>query len=361
MPALIHRDAPGAVPEDARDLLVRFGQTTSTLLTSDRQSPKLRHGQAIARAVILYGLPARSLAHAINPKNPTGGPRSHIPSLFELAEREGLTSAAMAYNGCPWATEGCGGTGGGCLAFSGHAGMGTPEKNTILAARGRRTLARIADPAAFGRAVFWSVLRHLLSARRDSLPLAVRLRGLDDYAFHRHPVAISEAEAEGIAARYRVKVAPGVATMAARLAAIPELRPYEYSKGPVDGPLGLIAQRDAGVDTTASFAADRATACADGLAAVEAGFRLALPVAVRRGGALPFAVTLSAGGRQLTIPAVDGDRHDHRWNDPHGVAVLLRTKASRGSDPAVASRFSLAAHGRPQYLADGSVQLLWEA
>ena len=187
--------------------------------------------------------------------------------------------------------------------------MGTPEKNTILAARGRRTLARIADPAAFGRAVFWSVLRHLLSARRDSLPLAVRLRGLDDYAFHRHPVAISEAEAEGIAARYRVEVAPGVATMAARLAAIPELRPYEYSKAPVDGPLGLIAQRDAGVDVTASFAADRATACADGLAALNAGFRLAVPVQIRKSGPLPSFLNLTLSDREITVPVVDGDCH----------------------------------------------------
>ena len=359
MLSLINRDAPGALPVDVLSLLKRFNLTAASLLTSDRQSPKLRHGRALARAVVLYGLPARSLGAAITPENSAGGPRSYIPELHQLAIREGLVSAAMAYQGCPWMTQGCGGTGGGCLAFSGRAGMGSPEKNTILSARGRRTLARLADPAAFGRAVFYSVLRHLLSARRDGLPLAVRLRGLDDYGFHLHPVEISSSEAVAIRHRYGVDVVPGVATMAARLAAVEELRPYEYSKAPTHGAHGLISQRAAGVDVTASLAADRDTAVADAVAALREGFRLAVPVRVPRGGALPTALTLSYAGESVTVPTVDGDASDHRWNDAHGVAVMLRTKRSVGRDPAVADRFSLAAHGLPQHLADGTVQLVW--
>ena len=358
MPAPINPSRPCAVPQDARQLLQRFGMTTSTVLTTDRQSPKLRHGQALARSVILYTLPAGSLSEAINPDNPAGGPRSFVPELFALAEAHGLTQKARAYNGCPWATAGCGGAGGACLAWAGHAGMGSPEKNPIVAARGRRTLARLADPEAFGRAVFWSVLRHLLRARRDGLPLACRMRGTDDHPWHRHAVPISEAEAEAIAARYGVDVAPGDETMAARLAALPELRPYEYSKAPTAGPLGLIAQRDAGADVTASFAADRATAAADGIAAIRAGFRLAVPVALRKGDPVPSLLTLAAGGEAVTVPAIDGDSSDHRWADPHGVAVILRTKRSRGAGPE-ADAFSLAAHGLPQYLADGHAVLTW--
>jgi len=359
MLALINPSRPCAVPADARALLQRFGLTTATLLTSDRQSPKLRHGQARARSVILYTLPARSLAEAINPDNPAGGPRSFVPELFALAEAHGLTQAARAYNGCPWATAGCGGAGGACLAWAGHAGMGSPENNPIVVARGRRTLARLADPEAFGRAVFFSVLRHLLRARRDALPLAVRLRGTDDHPWHRHAVPISEAEAEAIAARYGVDVAPGVETMAARLAALPELRPYEYSASPVEGPLGLIAQRATGVDVTSSFKADRRTAAADGIAAIRAGFRLAVPVALRKGDPVPSHLTLAAGGEAVTVPAVDGDAGgDHRWADGHRVAVVLRTKRSRGAGPE-ADAFSLAAHGLPQYLADGHAMLTW--
>jgi hypothetical protein len=355
MPALIHRDAPGAVPADARALLQRFGLTTATLLTTDRQSPKLRHGQADARAVILHHLPARALAAAITPNNQNpAAARAFIPALFELAEVHGLTSAAAAHNGCPWATTGCGGVGGGCLVWSGHGGMG----QTVAAARGRRTLALLADPAAYGRAVWWSVLRHLQRARRDGLPLAVRLRGTDDHGWHLHAVEISSSEAAAIRQRYGVDVTPGVANMSARLAAVKDLRPYEYSKAPTVGPLGLIAQRDAGVDVTASFAADRATACADGLAALDAGFRLAVPVRMRKGDPLPSHLNLTLPDREITVPTVDGDRHDHRWTDPHGVAVILRTKRSRGAGPE-ADRFSLAAHDQPQNLADGYAQLIW--
>ena len=360
MPALINPSRPCALPADARALLARWGLSSATLLTTDRQSPKLRHGQARARAVILYPLPARSLAEAINPDNPAGGPRSFVPSLFALAEAHGLTQKARSYNACPWATAGCGGAGGACLAWAGHAGMGSPEKNPIVAARGRRTLARLDNPEAFGRAVFWSVLRHLLRARRDRLPLAARLRGTDDFPWHRHAVPISEAEAEAIAARYGVDVTPGEATMAARLAAVPELRPYEYSAAPVDGPLGLISQRDAGpVDVTSSFKPDRLTGCADAMAALRAGFRLAVPVRVKRGAPLPSALTLTVAGDQITVPTVDGDAGgDHRWTDPHGVAVLLRLKNARGCGPE-ADAFSLAAHGMPQHLPDGSALLTW--
>ena len=352
MPALINPSRPCAVPADARALLQRFGLTTATLLTTDRQSPKLIKGQALARAVILHHLPARALAAAITPATDGATPaRSFVPALLELAEVNGLTAAARRHDGCPWSTSGCAM---GCLNWSGHGGLNV----SVAAARGRRTLALLADPTAYGRAVWWSVLRHLLRARRDRLPLAVRLRGTDDHPWHRHAVPISEAEAEGIAQRYGVDVTPGIETMAARLAAMVELRPYEYSKAPTLGPLGLIAQRDAGADVTASFAADRATACADAMDALRDGFRLAVPVALSKGAPVPSRLTLRWGDHSLTVPAIDGDASDHRWSDPHAVAVILRTKRSRGAGPE-ADAFSLAAHGLPQYLADGSALLTW--
>ena len=159
MPALINPSAPGAMPPRERLHLQKFGLTSANLVTSDRQSPKLSKGLDEARALILYTLAAGSLGEAINPDNLAGGPRSFVPELFALAETYGLTQAARAYNGCPWASAACG-AGGACLSWAGRAGMGSPEKNAIVAARGRRTLARLADPEAFGRAVFYSVLRH---------------------------------------------------------------------------------------------------------------------------------------------------------------------------------------------------------
>ena len=355
----INRFSPGALPDDCADLLPRFGLSVANLLTSDRQNAKLNKGRAVARSVILHHPPARWLSLAITPDNPhPTAARAFNPGLLELAEREGLTAAIHAHNGCPWATAGCGGAGGGCLAFAGHGGMG----QTVSAARGRRLMAYLKSPGIYGRAVFYSLLRHLLTARRDNLPLSARLRGTDDLPWHRHAVEISSSEAVAIRDRYGVDVEPGVATMATRLNAIPDVRHYEYSKAPVTGPLGLIAQRDPGTDITASFAADRPTAVRDALAALAAGFRLAVPVNLPKCSPLPQALRLTAGGQTVIVATSDGDLSDHRWMDPQGpdrLAVLLRTKRSRGADPAVADAFSLAAHGLPQHLADGTVQLIW--
>ena len=361
MPALIHRDAPGAVPADVRDLLARFGLTVRDLLTTDRSNPKLGKGAALARALILHHLPARALAVAITPSTDAAIPaRSFVPALMELAEREGLTAAALAHNGCPWATTGCGGIGGGCLNWSGHGGLNV----TVAAARGRRTLAMLSDAPAYARAVLWGTLRHHRAAVAAGQLVSLRLRGTDEgpaAGWHRVPVTISTAEAVAIRDRYGVDLPAGVATMGDRLRALPSLRWMEYSKGPTRGPLGLIAQRDAGADVTASFAADRPTATADGLAALAAGFRLAIPIRIRRGDPIPSAVRLVSGGQAVIVATCDGDRHDHRWMDPQGpdrCAVILRTKTSRGAGPA-AEAFSLAAHDQPQHLADGSVQLIW--
>ena len=95
------------------------------------------------------------------------------------------------------------------------------------------------------------------------------------------------------------------------------------------------------------------------MAALREGFQLAVPVRLRKGDPLPSHLTITTADREVTVPTVDGDRHDHRWMDGPGVAVILRTKASRGADPAVADPFSLAPHGLPQPLADGVARLIW--
>ena len=355
MPALIHRDAPGAVPADVRDHLARFGLTLRGLLTTDRSNPKLGKGADLAPALILHHLPARALAAAVTPGDPgPTAPRSFIPALLDLARREGLTAAARRHHGCPWATGGCAM---GCLNWSGHGGLNV----TVAAARGRRTLAMISNPEAYGRSVLWATLRHHRAAVDAGQVLTLRLRGTDEgpaCGWHHLPVRISTAEAVSIRDRYGVDLAAGVAPMADRLAALPALRWMEYSKAGLSGRLGLISQRQAGADITASFAADRATATADGLAALREGFRLAVPVRMRKGDPIPSAFTLTVAGESITVPTVDGDRHDHRWMDDPAVACILRTKISRGAGPE-ADGFSLAAHDQPQHLADGSALLAW--
>ena len=363
--------APLALPDKETGHLARFGLTVPTLLTAT--NPKMLKGQALGHgaAVILMNMPAQALAAAVTPSTAHRvAARAHLPALAALAQAQGLTAAALAHNGCPWATacRDC------CLNWSGRGGLG----DAVALARGRRTLAMVADPVTHARAVLWAVAYHYRRAQALGLPLAVRLRGTDEgprIGWHRLALPITPGEAQALGRRFGLPVAPGdgpghtlAQALAPTLTALGgdgTLTLFDYSKAPLGGPLGLESQRAAGWDITASMAADRATAAADAMAALGAGFRLAVPVALGKGQALPRTLTLGRpvgplGEHEfITVPCVNGDLSDHRYRDPHGVAVILRTKRSRGADPATAAPFSLAAHGLPQALPDGVATLGW--
>lgn len=352
MPALIRSNARVALPSDVAAHLARFGLTLADVLTDS--NPKLGKGAAIARAVIHHGLPGRALAAAIDPANQAAvAPRGHLAALAALAEREGMAATARAFNACPWATEGCSSA---CLAWAGHGGLSP----AVAAARGRRTLAMIADPALYGRAILWAIARQWARAQGDGLPLAVRLRGTDDQPWHVRRLTVSLPEAIAIRRRFGLLISNGegqtLAELLAPATADGSIRLYEYSKAPVDGPLGLAAQHAAGWDVTASLAGDRATATADALAAVRAGFRLAVPVDLPKGAPIPGRVLISHGGQTLALPTIDGDLTDHRWQDPAAVAVILRAKRSRGDDPALQG--FILPNAPLIRLADGIVQLM---
>jgi hypothetical protein len=210
----------------------------------------------------------------------------------------------------------------------------------------------LADGPAYTRAILWAIARAYRQAQAKGLPLAVRLRGTDDQPWHLARLSISPAEAQAIARRYGLPVAPGQGqTLAEALSLAPDgsIRLYEYSKAPTDGPLGLLAQQRAGWDVTASLAADRPGGIVQALDAIAAGFRLAVPAGFAKGQPLPDVLILRNGDSVARLLCLDGDITDHRWADPagpqplgfDGVAVLLRTKASRGRGPEAAA-FSLA-------------------
>ena len=212
----------------------------------------------------------------------------------------------------------------------------------------------LADGPAYARAILWAIARAYRQAQAKGLPLAVRLRGTDDQPWHLARLTVSPAEAQALARRYGLPVAPGQGQTlpeALSLAPAGSIRLYEYSKAPTYSPLGLLAQQRAGFDVTASLAADRPDGLSQALAAVGAGFRLAVPVALAKGQPLPEALLLRAHpeASPWRLMCLDGDATDHRWADPagpqpggyDGVAVILRTKRSRGRGPAAAA-FSLA-------------------
>ena len=361
MPATIAttaRPRRDALPDDAARLLARFNLTLDGLLTVGASNAKLAKGVADAWPVILHHLPARALAAAVaGPDDATTAPRSRLSGIAELARTNGIESLALAHNGCPWASKGCQA---GCLAWAGHGGLST----TVAAARARRTLAFVWNHKGYAVAVLVAIAKQWQRAQTKGLPLAVRLRGTDDLPWHDLRFNLNDGEAAAIARRYGLPVAPGMGTTISEslsLAPAGTIRLYEYSKAPVDGPMGLRAQRSAGIDTTASLAADRPGGIAHALQAIAAGFRLAVPVALPKGAALPPVLLLRDGDTIARLLVVDGDTTDNRWQDPSGpqpggfdgVAVLLRTKRSRGASPSAAA-FSLAPTiGQWQPLAGG--------
>lgn len=348
------KTAPVRLPADIKALLSRFSLTLPGLLTDD--NAKLAKGSAQALPVILHHLPHKALAAALTPE--TGGipSRAFIPALRELAESEGLLARGLARNGCPWATPGCAM---GCLNWAGHGGL----SGAVAAARGRRTLALLAEPATYQRALLWAIASHWAKAQALGLPLAVRLRGTDDHPHHLARFSVTPQEAQALKLRHGLPVVAGEGLNLAQALALPmaegSLALYDYSKAPLQGRTGLLAQREAGWDVTASLAADRATATADAMAAALAGFRLAVPVLLAKGQAWPVALRLTHKGQAVTLPAIAGDNSDNRWLEPQGVAVILRTKVSKGADRAIADPFSLAPVPGPQPLADGTAELLW--
>ena len=357
--------APLGMPQAAADLLDRFNLSIDGLLTAGASSPKLSKGGKIAQSVILHHLPARSLAAAVYGTEATTAPRSRLQGLAALAEANGIGSLVSSHNGCPWASKGCSA---GCLAWAGHGGIST----TVAAARARRTMAYVRGHGPYALAVLWAIGRAYAAAQRKGQPLAYRLRGTDDLPWHTIRFDLGPADAARFARRFGLPVAPGIGTTipeALQLAPKGTLQPYEYSAAPLHGLHGLAAQRAAGIDTTCSLKADRPDGLLDALAAVGAGFRLAVPIALPKGAALPPVLMLKVhpGAAVWRLLTVDGDVTDHRWLDPQGpqpggfdgVAVLLRTKVSRGRGPAAAA-FSLQpvgqlAHDGWQPLAGGGL------
>jgi len=363
---LTARPRRDALPHDVAALLSRFDLSLDNLLTIGASNAKLAKGQDLAHSVILHHLPARSLAAALRGADaPTIPARSKLPGIAALARANGIESLALAHDGCPWASKGCQD---GCLAWSGHGGLTTAP----AAARARRTLAFIYNHKGYAVAVLVAIARQWRKAQAQGLPLAVRLRGTDDLPWHDLRFTLNDHEAAAIARRYGLPVAPGMGTTASEclsLAPKGTIQQYDYSKAPVHGPYGLIRQRAAGIDTTASMAADRPGNVAHCMDAIDHGFRLAVPVALKKGAPLPAALLLRNGGRTVRLQCIDGDLHDLRYLDPSGpqaggfdgVAVMLRTKQSRGASAAAAA-FSLAPIvGQWQPLAGGGQAALSNA
>ena len=346
-------NAPLLVPADVRAFLTSFGLDVPSLLTIG--NPKVRKTIG-AHTVIHHALPHRGLARAIDPSNvKTTAARAFLPAVRALAESHGMLDAAMRHNGCKHATPGCIQA---CLNDAGHGGLNA----ACAACRARRTLAMIADPVTYVRAMVWALAREWSNAARDGVPLAFRLCGTDETPWFRMRAPLSFHETRVLARRFGVDAIAGdaqtIADAFAPMIADGRMIPYEYVKagvGHADGPLSWLAAGWS--DITASFAADRFSACADAVRALDAGLRVAVPIAWPKGEPLPtIAVITLINGRSVTVPCIDGDADDARFRNPGRCIVLLREKRSRAAGRSLAGGFILS-HRHRHTLADGRLDL----
>lgn len=208
----------------------------------------------------------------------------YLPAVMHLAPH---TMAGA--NLCPWASSGCIDP---CLNTAGRGGIGVDASgwNTIQAARIRRAARMILTPDAFALDLAREIGRHAIRAHKLGLSPCVRLNGTSDVAFHR--------------------IMPDVIT-AAREAGVTL---YDYTKRPKPDAAAH------GIDVTYSYPGGKGEAARRYL---DAGYRVAVVFATRKGDALPAEWVAPWGD---AYPVTDGDTHDLRFRDPGGIIVGLRAK-----------------------------------
>jgi hypothetical protein len=356
--------APSHLPEEGARLLQRFELGFDSVLTTGLANTKIGKGAALAHSAIFHGLPAKQLETAVHgAMDAPVAARGRLETVRQLALANGLGALVQSLNACPWASAGCRD---GCLVFSGRNAMGTAP----AACKARRSLARLWAPNIFSVVLLWAIAREYAKAQRMGLPLSLRLKGTDDLPHHLQRFNLHQNEAAILARRYGLPAIPGWGTTLPEILQIAlgdgSIKWYEYSKAPLGGSQGLLELQGCGIDVTASLAADRRGGARAATGAVRAGLRLAVPLDVKRGAAIPSELLLAptlglpapygspefgrvpADDKPVRLLCIDGDKTDLRWLDPQGpqpggfdgVAVILRTKRSRGRGAAAAA-FSL--------------------
>jgi hypothetical protein len=356
--------APSHLPEEGARLLQRFELGFDSVLTTGLANTKIGKGAALAHSAIFHGLPAKQLETAVyGAMDAPVAARGRLETVRQLALVNGLGALVQSLNACPWASAGCRD---GCLVFSGRNAMGTAP----AACKARRSLARLFAPSVFGVVLLWAIAREYARAQRMGLPLSLRLKGTDDLPHHLQRFNLHQDEAAILARRYGLPAIPGWGTTLPEILQIAlgdgSIKWYEYSKAPLGGSQGLLELQGCGIDVTASLAADRRGGARAATGAVRAGLRLAVPLDIKRGAAIPSELLLAptlglpapygspefgrvpADDKPVRLLCIDGDKTDLRWLDPQGpqpggfdgVAVILRTKRSRGRGAAAAA-FSL--------------------
>ena len=339
------------VPSDVKKLFKDYSLSISGLMTGAASNAKISKNlkfDNIPPAVILHHLPDKQISAVINKDNAAESiNRQYIEKLAELSKNFNLTEKLKTYSGCLWSSSGCRRS---CLVFSGRSNI----FKAVQYARGRRTLAAIDRPAEYVRGLIYSIAHHY--KKQAGGALSVRLKGTDENNLHFKKVNLSISEINNINSYYGLNInysdKPRVISEIFKNDSIIW---YEYSKAPITYLKRLTALN---IDVTASLVADRPTGAADAITAINAGYRLAVPIALNKAGRIPRRIIISDDtGRRVNIKCYSGDNYDYRPADPQKCAVILKAKKSAGGD--ILSAFFIADKVGRQSIGSGHLELIY--
>ena len=178
-------------------------------------------------------------------------------------------------------------------------------------------------PAAFTRLLVLEVCRFVSKLWKLQPVIGLRLNGTSDFLWERVPVEICQDLADYCQAQFGLSLPVGrfSSLLEPLVAAIPNLRPYDYSKR-TDRDWKAAARL--GYHLTLSHGSTSDTFGA----AVSQGLNYAAAIDLPRGAALPETVRIN--GEQFAT--LDGDTTDWRPGDASGQThvVLLRIKRTPG-------------------------------
>ena len=205
------------------------------------------------------------------------------------------------------------------------------------------------------RGLIYSIAHHF--KKQAGGALSVRLKGTDENNLHFKKVSLSVNEINNINSYYGLNInysdKPRVISEIFKNDSIIF---YEYSKAPLTYLKRLTALN---IDVTASLVADRpTTGAAEAITALNAGYRVAVPIALTKAGHIPRRVIISDDtGRRVDIAARAGDNYDYRPADPQKCAVILKAKKSAGGN--LLSAFFISDKLGPQTIGGGTIELIY--
>jgi len=213
---------------------------------------------------------------------------------------QGVPHWISGYNTCAGASLQCARE---CIVFSGHGQrfMIHNGRHNVLIARIARTLIKKEHREQFNARFIKEVQAKIRKARKLGVGIALRPNVFTDEPFHIHMPQLWDLDLDYI---------------------------YDYTK---ILKASKIMMHDMGTYHI-TLSRNENTKQTDMIRAINCGINVTLVIDLQDGEAFPDTWTFDDGYESVTVPTIDGDKSDHRFLDPQGVAVLLKLKRSGNVD-----------------------------